>query len=134
MHERKRQSRHVDEISFVSVVALHVVLVYEHFDLLFDHLRVCFKHSDVTHDISKQILEAVLLLCFHNLDDMSLYYECALLSNLFLLILFFLRSFCCLLLHNLLWDQVRTDLAGLVARVHLDFLLLAKHWFVNFFF
>jgi len=45
------------------------------------HLRVGLKHGDITHDVSLYLLVAVLLLCLHNLDDMGLDDESALLFD-----------------------------------------------------
>ena len=99
-------SRHVNQISLVSFVTLHVVLADQHFDLLFNHLRISLEHRDVAHDVCLKILETVLLLRLHDLDNVSLHDESALSLNLARLLLLFGCCLGCLLANYLLWDQV----------------------------
>ena len=62
---------------------------------------------------------------------MRLYDKSALLRDLLLLVLLLLRRLSRLLLHDLLRDEIRTDLPGLVARIDLNFLVVAKHWLID---
>ena len=92
------QSGNVDELGPVVFVALHVVALDQVLDLRFDHCRLGLEHGDIAHDVGLHLLEPILLLCFHHLDDMCLDHKGALFFDASSLLFLFFRELSCLFL------------------------------------